>query len=425
MISARSWALFVSSRFGKADSRGRSAVTGTLSALGIALGVAALIVILSVMNGFQMGYIESILEVSSAHARLSGGTEADYARAAGLPGVRALTVFTEAQALVEGRYGRQQGALLRAVDPDIEDRDPLFAARARVENGRFDLRPGSIVLGCELARFLQVSVGDTVNVLAVSGTSETDLVPADGELRVRGTVRTGYYEIDTSFAFVSRADGVRLLGPEAPLIAAVKLDDVEGDAAYRALVERDLPNVNTESWRDYNRSFFGALKSEKSMLLTLVVLIFLVVTVNVYHSMRRSVYERREEICVLSALGSSSRDIQLVFIANGLSVGLAGSSFGLAAGLFLSVRINEVFDATERVVNAFIRFAGSLVGGGADASFSIFSPANFYLTEVPTRILFPEVLFVYLFGALSAAAAAWAASGAILKLTPAEVLRYE
>ncbi|HOT62056.1 MAG TPA: ABC transporter permease, partial [Treponemataceae bacterium] len=213
MINARSWVFFVSSRFGKADSRGRSAVTGTLSALGIALGVAALIVILSVMNGFQMGYIESILEVSSAHARLSEGTEADYARAAGLPGVRSLTVFTEAQALVEGRYGRQQGALLRAVDPDIAERDPLFAERARVENGRFDLRPGSIVLGCELARFLQVSVGDTVNVLAVSGTSETDLVPADGDLRVRGTVRTGYYEIDTSFAFVSRADGVRLLGP--------------------------------------------------------------------------------------------------------------------------------------------------------------------------------------------------------------------
>jgi lipoprotein-releasing system permease protein len=102
------------------------------------------------------------------------------------------------------------------------------------------------------------------------------------------------------------------------------------------------------------------------MLLTLVVLIFLVVTVNVYHSMRRSVYERREEICVLSALGSPSRDIQLVFIANGLFVGLAGASFGLAAGLFLSVRIMRCSTRPRRRQRLH-PVRGSLAGGGADA----------------------------------------------------------
>ena len=419
------WIWFVAGRFGNADSRGRSALTSLLAALGIAFGVLSLIVILSVMNGFQMGYIESILEVSSAHIRVTG-KEADIARIGSMPGVRSISVYTEAQTLMQGSYGSQQGALVRAVDPAIRTIDAGFAKSAKIVEGRFDIsRPHMIVLGCELARMLSVGVGDTVSLLAVSGNAETDLVPSDAEFVVTGLLKTGYYAIDNSFSFISRETGAGLFGDDGTVLAGVKLANPEADREFLSLIAAEVPTVKAESWRTYNRAFFGALRVEKNMLLFLVILIFLVVTVNIYNSMRKSVYERREEISVLNALGSPPRDIRLVFIINGLGIGLAGGVLGLISGLFLSVRINDVFKVAEEAVNGVNAFFAALLAIPAEQSFTLFSPEYFYMDAIPVRILFPEVLFVFLFGSLSAAFAAWLASRAITKLKPAEVLRYE
>ena len=419
------WIWFVAGRFGNVDSRGRSALTSMLAALGIAFGVLALIVILSVMNGFQMGYIESILEVSSAHIRVTG-PESDIGRIRSLPGVRTVSAFTEAKTLMQGAYGSQQGALVRAVDPRIRDTDEGFAKSAKIVEGSFDLsRPRTIVLGCELARMLSVGVGDSVSLLAVSGSASTDLVPADADLVVTGLLKTGYYAIDNSFSFVSRETGDRLFGHENTVLAGVKLANPDADREFLFRLAADFPNLKAESWRSYNRAFFGALRVEKNMLLFLVILIFLVVTVNIYNSMRKSVYERREEISVLNALGAPPRDIRLVFIMNGLGIGLAGGMLGLISGLFISVRINDVFAFAEEAINGVNLFVAALLEIPPGQTFTLFSPEYFYMDAIPVRILFPEVLFVFLFGSLSAAFAAWLASRAITKLKPAEVLRYE
>ena len=132
------WIFFVAGRFGTADTKGRSALTSVLSSLGIAFGVVALIVILSVMNGFQMGYIESILEVSSAHIRITGSSET-MEKIRKLPEVRSLSVFTESQSIMQGKFGSQQGVLLRAVEPDIITTDTGFASSAKIIEGSFDL----------------------------------------------------------------------------------------------------------------------------------------------------------------------------------------------------------------------------------------------------------------------------------------------
>lgn len=419
------WILFVAGRFGAVDSRGRSALTSLLSALGIAFGVTALIVILSVMNGFQMGYIESILEVSSAHVRLSGNPE-ELAEIRALPGVRSLTVFTEAQTLIQGRYNRQQGALLRAVPADVIRTDLGFAAQMDMVSGGFEIgEEGTVLLGYELARLLAVSAGDTVSLAAVSGGSDTDLFPENPVLKVRGLFRTGYYAIDSTFAFVSAETGARLCGTAGSALAAVKLLDPDDDARFFQTVSRRFPDVRGESWRSYNRAFFGALRIEKNMLLILVVLIFLVVTVNIYNGMRRAVYERREEISVLTALGGGAKAVRRIFLVNGLGIGLAGGLMGLLSGLFISVRINSVFAFAETAVNGVNDFISALLAVPSGQAFTLFSPEYFYLDEVPVRILYPEVLFVFLFGVLSAAAASALASRPITKLKPAEVLRYE
>lgn len=424
MKHGNAWIQYVALRFGAVDSRGRSALTSALSAAGIAFGVTALIVILSVMNGFQMGYIESILEVSSYHVRVTGDLN-DIERVSNIPGVRTVIPFTETQVLVQGNHARQRGALLRTVPADLLERDTSFASFIEIVRGSFSLHTaGSVVLGAELARGLGVSVGDTIMVVAASGSSETELFPDNNILRVTGTVKTGYYEIDSTYAFVSPESAEGFSDPSAT-IWGVKLNKLHDDARFATLLEKELPDVRTDSWRNFNRSFFGALRVEKTMLLFLVILIFLVVMVNIYHAMRRAVYERREEICVLTALGSTPRAIQKIFIFNGFSVGFTGAFIGLLSGLFLSVHVNNVFHAAECIVNGVNAFISALLQNDYGDSFSLFSPDFFYMQEIPVRIFMGEVLFVFVFGLLSATCAALIASKKITAMKPAEVLRYE
>ncbi|ULQ59935.1 ABC transporter permease [Brucepastera parasyntrophica] len=425
MNKERAWIFFIAGRFGSVDTKGRSAITSLFSVLGIAFGITALIVILSVMNGFQMGYIESILEVSSSHVLLEGSIE-DFEEIRNLPEVRSLTVFTENQTLMQGKYRKQAGVLLRAVSPDILKEDPGFADAVKIVSGSFNLtNPESILLGYELARQLAVSVGDRVSLVAVSGDASTDLFPEDAYYTVAGLFYTGYYEIDNSFAYISDAAGEMLSGHMEHKLAGVKLKNRNRDGRFLLHLQQAFPDVQAESWRSYNRAFFGALQIEKNVMLLLVVLIFVVVTVNIYNSMRRAIYERREEISVLTALGGAPRSIQYIFIINGLAIGLLGGLLGLLTGLLISVRINDVFILAETVVNGINTFFSALFYSDSGGMFTLFSPDYFYMQEVPARILLPEVVFVFLFGVLSAAIAAWSASRAILKLKPAEVLRYE
>lgn len=425
MKHGNSWIRFIAYRFGAVDSSGRSALTCALSTAGIALGVTALIVILSVMNGFQMGYIDAIMEVSSYHVRLTG-EQKEIEKIASVPGVQTVVLFSENQVLIQGNYSRQHGALLRALPIDIIEQDTAFADAFEIVNGSFYLgNHGSIVLGNELARMLGVSIGDTISVIAASGSSDTDLFPENASLAVTGLVRTGYYEIDSTFAFVSHNTAELLGNGTISLIGGIKLKDRNADEPFLLKMEQSFPELAAESWREYNRSFFGALSVEKNMLLFLVILIFLVVTVNIYHGMRRSVYQRREEISVLAALGASPGAIQRIFILNGLGIGFFGAVVGLLCGLFISVHINGVFVFAEMLVNGINHFVSAWLVQKNDTAFSLFSPEYFYMDSIPVRIFFNEVLFVFIFGLFSATAASWIASRKITALKPSEVLRYE
>lgn len=419
------WILFVLRRFNAADTKGRSAITGILSVLGIAFGVTVLIVILAVMNGFQRSFIDTILQVSSAHVQLYGSEAAlEQARAAG--GFKAFYVFSETQTIMQGNYGRQQPAILRAVPKTILSDDRDLAGAITMMEGAFDLSaPHSIVLGYELARLLSVSAGDSISLLALSGTADTDIFPEDAECMVAGLMKTGYYAIDAGFAFMSTETGEMLCGTQQELSAAVKLQNSEADGIYIARIAAAVPELKAESWRTYNQAFFGALRIEKNTMFMLVFLIFVVVTVNIYNGMRRSIYERREEISVLASLGAKKEHIQALFIANGFTIGLLGASIGLLLGLLLSADINRVFLMAEYLINAVIEAANILLEHTFFTGFSIFSPQYFYIDSVPVRIFFGEVFLVFLFGVFSASFAASIAARKILTLKPAEVLRYE
>ena len=307
----------------------------------------------------------------------------------------------------------------------VLDDDRGFAGAVTMMEGSFDLSaPHSVVLGYELARMLSVSAGDRISLLALSGTADTDIFPEDAECLITGLMKTGYYAIDAGFAFMSTETGELLCGKQQEQSAAVKLQNPEADGIYIAHVSAAVPALRAESWRTYNQAFFGALRIEKNTMFMLVFLIFVVVTVNIYNGMRRSIYERREEISVLASLGAKKEHIQALFIANGFTIGLLGASIGLILGLLLSADINRVFLVAENLVNAVIEVA-NIILERTFTGFSIFSPQYFYIDSVPVRIFFNEVFAVFLFGLCSASFAASIASRKILTLKPAEVLRYE
>ena len=424
------WIPFIALRY---ISKGRKTSPAPVFAvLGIATGVLALIVIIAVMNGFQLSFIESILEISSAHIRLEGNIEEDQfynlaERLRAIPEVNSVLPFREYNLLIRGRSSNPRGVLVRAVNPDALLRDAGLAEKLEMESGNFDLNdPYSIVLGAELARHLFVSLGDELHLLSIAGGIGGDADP-DAMYTITGIFRSGFYEFDLGWAYVSMETAEFLSINTMPLVLGIKINNRWQDNRAMTLIKNVMTEMNISeglndmrlsSWRDYNRAFFGALRTEKLMMFILVGLIFIVVGVNIFQAQRRIVLERREEIGLLRALGGSSTAVRLVFVWDGLLLGLAGAGLGLCLGLAIAFNIQDFFTLLENIVNSII----SLVSPG---DFSIFSPQIFYIKEIPSRPIFHEVLIIFLFGFLSALLASWFASGKVLNLQPAEVLRYE
>ena len=426
--------------------RQSGAASTALSILGVIVGVMTLTAVLGVMNGFQLGFIESILEVSSYHLQVEGPAVADalLEELRGLRSVEAAVPFSEEQVILEGVYDDQRGCLLRRLPEAVQALDAGFRERLEVVEGRFDLsQRRGIVLGSELARHLGVGLGDTVSVISLDGSSFVSLEPARRTFLVTGLFRSGYYDFDLGWAFASledaRLDAAAAVPGDSPsaggegepaLKVGIKIRnrfrDQEALARVRALLAGRGYTVS--SWREFNRAFFGALRTEKIMMMVLVGLIFVVVGFNIYHSLRRAIRERYEDIGVLKALGASDLAVQYVFVLEGLLIGLSGGGAGLLLGLLVAVNINWVFAAAERVVNLlaglFMRLAAPLAGPGAEP-FSLFSPAYFYISEIPSRVLFHETLLIVLFAICSCTLAALFASSRVRAVRPAEVLRYE
>ncbi len=428
------WMLFVSRRFARVDRQGRSALTSYLSALGIAFGVMTLIVVMAVMNGFQLGYIESILEISSYHIRANvvdaKTGQSFYNVASENEKIRLVSPFYEEQALVVGRNSRQQAAMLRFVQGDIMQHDKEFASQLTLIAGTFDVGKNKTVIGSTLARTLGVRIGDTIDILAMSGSSEVDLFSESRIYEVSGIFASDYAEINSTFMFFSLETAQEVLGEFSIPQYGIKLYNAESDYValaelHEIATEQNIENdIRFESWRSYNRAFFGALRVEKILLMLLVFMIFIVVGVNIFNSMRRMVFERREEIAVLTALGSTSLNIQSIFILRGLIIGLTGALSGLILGVFVSLNMDVVFVGISKIVYYF-QYAFVMIVNSENAYLVTENPMFSFYARIPTRMDVVETTLITLFGLFSALSASWVASRRILKLFAAEVLRYE
>lgn len=408
-LSSIRWIAFVSVRFAKIDRQGRSAVTSFLATLGICFGVMTLITVISVMNGFQLYSINPIMEISSGHIRVSEISEEDYLNfldyCSENKKIKCLSPFYQSQGLLVGKRNRQSAAAIRAISPNVMELDQGFAGQLSIIAGAFDLaQDDSIVLGLSLANDLSVNVGSEVNILALSGGKDVSLLSQNRKFKVTGIFDCSYYDIKKGYGFVSLTAAEKYFGQDAKITYCIKLHNYNNDFAVVSELKEKFPAAKVQSWREFNKSFFGALRIEKNILMLLVCIIFLVVGINIYNGMRRLVFERRQEISTFSALGGRQTEIMSIFIFRGLRMGLIGSLSGMLAGLLISYNIRPIFN--------FVAFITS------NSMFSIFA-------QIPAQIRLNEVIFITLFGIASPLLASLKASSAVLKMKVAEVLHDE
>lgn len=422
------WIYFISNRFARVDKKGRASVTSKLSTLGICLGVMTLIVVLSIMNGFQMSFIDSILELSSYHIQavpLEKNEITDLEGWENIKGITSVSPFMEAQTLITSEYGKESAAIIRAIESDYYQKDEGFFNEMKFRYGYFDLEDDdSIILGTSLARSLGVTVGDTINLFVLSGSDDVDLFSSERNFTVSGIFYCGYSEINSSYCYISLENGKKHFGEEAKVTYGIKLKDSQKDNMIMSKLEKQYDKFKFSSWRDYNKSFFGTLRIEKNMLMLLVALIFLVVGINIYNGMRRLVFERKSEIAILSALGASKTKVKWIFILRGISSGITGSVLGVILGLIISYNSPFVFTLLSKILFG-LQYVFTSITAPENLAYVQENSTYALYASIPARVFYSEVVFVFLFGIASPLIATWAASKNVLKMTVAEVLHHE
>lgn len=423
------WIFDVSRRFASVDRKSRSSATSFLAVLVICFGVMSLVTVVSVMNGFQMSFVNAIMELSSFHIRVSKSdsqTEADFLNfCADSKEIRCVSPFYESQALLVGNKSKESAGIIRGVDARTCEFDEGFAREIKIVSGSFDLSSAdSIVLGSYLAQSLGVTTGNTVNLLALSGGKDVELLSQNRQFKVTGIFECGYYDINQGYAFVSLEAAHMYFGEDAPVFYGIKIRRPQNDGFVSAAIKSCFPDAAVQSWREYNRTFFGALRVEKNILMLLVFLIFVVVAVNIYNGMRRLVFERSQEIAALSALGGTSFQIKAIFVVRGFLTGAAGTVIGVVLGIFISLNIRSVFLGVSHCLYWLELFFTS-VFSPENAAFVTENQMYAIYASIPARIIPSEVLLISLFGVLSPLLASALASRSVLKLKIAEVLHNE
>jgi lipoprotein-releasing system permease protein len=386
-----------------------------VSMLGIALGVAALIIVLSVMNGFQKEVRDRMLGVVS-HIEIfgvGGGALPDplrtMAEARRNPQVIGAAPFISAQALL-ARGEDMRGTLVRGIDPAHEPEVTDLAANMNTVLAK--LVPGQfgIVLGIELARQLDVREGDPVTLIAPSGqVTPAGVVPRLKQMTVVGTFDSGHFEYDSSLVMVHEQDAAKIFRLDGPTGVRLKLKDLNQAREVAAQLQNTLTGQFViRDWTRQNRTWFSAVQLEKRMMFIILTLIVAVAAFNLVSTLVMTVTDKRADIAILRTLGASPGSIMGIFVVQGAAVGVMGTLAGLLLGLGIALNIDVIVPALEHLLNAS------------------FLPRDIYLiSKMPSDPRRDDIMPIALISLVLAFAATIYPSWRASRVNPAEALRYE
>lgn len=411
--------LFVGLRYTRAKRRNHfiSFISMT-SMVGIALGVAALIVVLSVMNGFQQELRSRILGVAS-HLQITGPDNqlSDWQFIAGRikdeAHVQAAAPYIMAQGMLS--YGQAvQGAIVRGVMPAEEDQVAEIGAHMRA-GSLSDLHAGEfgIVLGAELAQSLGVLVGDKVVLMAPQGQfTPTGIVPRIKQFRVVGLFQMGMYEYDAGLALIHMDDASVLyrMGDKVSGLR-LKLDDLFLAPSISNQLTTKLSDIGhyfVSDWTQQHANFFRAVQMEKRVMFIILALIVAVAAFNIVSTLVMAVTDKRADIAIMRTFGASPRSIMQIFIVQGALIGVIGTVVGAVIGIIVALNIDVIVPAIERLFNT--QFLAKDV---------------YYISDLPSQLLWSDVSMIILLSFALSLLATLYPSWRAAKMNPAEALRYE
>ena len=387
-----------------------------VSMLGIALGVAALIIVLSVMNGFQkevrdrMLGVVSHIEIFSRDGQALPQLEEIMAAARKHPEVIGAAPFINTQALI-ARGEDMKGTLVRGIDPRLEPE--VTDTNSIAARGTFDkLVPGEfgIVLGAELARSLFVQPGDKVTLVAPGGqVTPAGVVPRLKQFTVVGTFDSGHYEYDSALAMVHEQDAAKVFRLEGPTGIRLKLKDLNEAREVADQLAVSLPGeFLIRDWTRQNKTWFAAVQVEKRMMFIILTLIVAVAAFNLVSTLVMTVTDKRADIAILRTLGSSPRSIMGIFVVQGAMVGVIGTVAGLLLGLGIAYNIDVIVPFLERLFHAS------------------FLPKDIYLiSKMPSDPQQSDIVPIAIISLVLSFVATLYPSWRASRVNPAEALRYE
>jgi lipoprotein-releasing system permease protein len=387
-----------------------------VSLLGVAVGVAALITVLSVMNGFETELRGRLLSLS-AHATLSEGGrpisdwQARLTQLQASPELTGAAPYLETDAMLS-KQSSMSGAILRGIDPELESQVSTIADAMR-EGKLTDLKPGlnRIILGRMLAYELQVGPGDTV-VVMIPGNSAANggaFTPRLQEFQVVGTFEVGLQEHDSVLALINLSDAEALRGLSGPTGIRLKFDDVlKAPDLARLAAARLNPKMQVRDWTQENEAYFRAVRIEKTMTGLILMLIVAVAVFNIVATLVMVVNDKRTDIAILRTLGLSPRGVLAVFMTQGVLIGWIGTALGVGLGLALALNVDVIVPFLE---NNF--------------GFHIFDPDVYAVAGIPSELHPPDVVRIAIAALfLTFVATVYPALHAS-RTQPAEALRYE
>jgi lipoprotein-releasing system permease protein len=386
-----------------------------ISMAGIALGVAALIIVLSVMNGFQKEVRDRMLSVLS-HIEVfdATGSMNDWQKISAdvLKNKEVLgsAPYVSAQAMMT-RDEVVRGVLVRGVMPELEPK--VSDVASQVKQGSFnDLKPGefNIVIGGELARSMQAGIGDKVTLLAPQGqVTPAGVIPRMKQFTVVGIFEAGHYEFDSSLAFIQLHDAEVMFRQAAPTGLRLRIKDMLAapQVAYE-LAESLQPGMYIRDWSQQNSNWFAAVKTEKRMMFIILTLIIAVAAFNLVSTLVMTVTDKQADIAILRTLGASPASIMNIFMIQGALVGVIGSLIGVLLGVCVALNIDVIVPFIERTLQVQ------------------FLPKSIYvISELPSDLIWSDVYTIGLVAIVLAFLATLYPSWAASRVKPAEALRYE
>jgi lipoprotein-releasing system permease protein len=409
--------LYIGLRYTRAKRRTQfiSFITLT-SVLGIALGVTALITVLSVMNGFEAELRERILGMT-AHATVTGKNgqldnwQALDQKLKGMPHVEGAAPFITGQVMINADR-RVSGTMLNGILPEYESK--VSEVATKMKSGQLtNLVAGEygIVLGLELANYLGVMNGDKITVISPQvNSTPAGIVPRMRRFTVVGIFQVGMYEYDRNMALINIDDAAKLFRMDNSISGLrIKLDDLfNAPKITHALANALFGDYQVSDWTLAHNNFFKAIQTEKRVMFIILLLIVAVAAFNIVSTLVMVVTDKRGDIAILKTQGLTSGAVMGIFMVLGSIIGVVGTLLGVLGGVLLALNVETIVPAIEKLLQ--VQFMAADV---------------YYISELPSKLVWSDVYSIagmaFFLSLLATIYPAWQAS----RINPAEVLRYE